>query len=118
MSSEFELPEPILENTSVDQTVVASNDEGHEQGVFSTDPAQLVASPFIEPIPTMRELEFEALKYDIQRFQQREPILVRDHQIIDGRARCQICQELNIPVLAKRVQGSDGEMRVLAESSN
>lgn len=51
--------------------------------------------PLAEKLPPMTPAEFEALKADIAANGQREPIILLDGMILDGRHRYRACVELN-----------------------
>jgi len=51
-----------------------------------------------EIFPLMGEVEFQALKEDIQRNGQREPVVLYQDRILDGRNRYRACRELGVEV--------------------
>jgi hypothetical protein len=65
--------------------------------------------PAADWLPTLPDAEYEELKADIQARGQREPILVKDGHIIDGRHRYRACNELGIePQTEEYVYSEDG----------
>jgi hypothetical protein len=64
----------------------------------------LSVNPAAELFPTMCESEFAGLKADIENYGQREPIVLFDGKILDGRNRYRACQELGIEPTVEEVQ--------------
>lgn len=58
--------------------------------------AELVAHAFADVFPLMRGEEYEALKADIAAHGVRQPIVLHDGRIVDGRNRYRACKELKI----------------------
>ena len=52
--------------------------------------------PAAELFPVMDEVAFAALVADIATHGQREPILIHNDQVIDGRHRLRACEQLGI----------------------
>ncbi len=58
-------------------------------------------------LPELSPQEFEELRDDIQKRGLREPILVKDGHVIDGRHRLRACNELDIEPQIVEYEGSD-----------
>ena len=74
--------------------------------------------PAAELFPVMDEAAFAALVADINEHGQREPILLLDGQVIDGRHRQLACQQLGIEPLVREVGTHDGDPLALVVSLN
>lgn len=69
--------------------------------------------------PMIGQDEYEALKLDIQEHGQREPILLVDGEIIDGRNRLRACNELGIdPIYRQLTAAEAGDVFALVMSLN
>ena len=66
--------------------------------------------------PKLDETAFEALKADIQANGQRNPIMVKDGEVIDGQNRLRACEELNVVPWIQEYQGDDLVEFVLAQN--
>ena len=66
--------------------------------------------------PKLDETAFEALKADIQANGQRNPIMVKDGEVIDGQNRLRACEELNVAPWMQEYQGDDLVEFVLAQN--
>jgi ParB-like chromosome segregation protein Spo0J len=66
----------------------------------------------------MDEAAFAALVADIAAHGQREPILVLDGQVIDGRHRLRACEQLGLEPLVRQVSADDGDPFGLVVSLN
>lgn len=60
--------------------------------------------------PMMDDEAFAQLKADIAEHGQREPIIVHNGLVLDGRNRLKACQELGIEPDHKQFEGSEGEV--------
>lgn len=74
--------------------------------------------PAAELFPVMDEAVFAALVADIAAHGQREPILVLDGQVIDGRHRLRACEQLGLEPLVRQVSADDGDPFGLVVSLN
>ena len=74
--------------------------------------------PAAEIFPAMDEAAFAALVADIAAHGQREPILILDGRVIDGRHRQRACQQLGIEPLVRQVSADDGDPFGLVVSLN
>ena len=74
--------------------------------------------PAAEIFPVMDEAAFAALVADIAAHGQREPILVLDGQVIDGRHRLRACEQLGLEPLVRQVSADDGDPFGLVVSLN
>ena len=74
--------------------------------------------PAAEIFPVMDEAAFAALVADIAAQGQREPILVLDGQVIDGRHRLRACEQLGLEPLVRQVSADDGDPFGLVVSLN
>ena len=80
--------------------------------------ASLPLHPAAELFPVMDEAVFAALVADIAAHGQREPILVLDGQVIDGRHRLRACEQLGLEPLVRQVSADDGDPFGLVVSLN
>lgn len=74
--------------------------------------------PAAEIFPVMDEAAFAALVTDIADHGQREPILLLDGQVIDGRHRLRACEQLGLEPLVREVSADDGDPFGLVVSLN
>lgn len=74
--------------------------------------------PAAELFPVMDEAAFAALVADIAAHGQREPILILDGQVIDGRHRLRACEQLGLAPLVRQVSADDGDPFGLVVSLN
>lgn len=74
--------------------------------------------PVTEIFPAMEPAAFRALVEDIAQHGQKEPILVLDGQVIDGRHRIQACQQLGREPLIREIQADEGDPLALVISLN
>ena len=74
--------------------------------------------PAAELFPVMDEAAFAALVADIAAHGQREPILIYDGQVIDGRHRLRACEQLGLEPLVRQVSAGDGDPFGLVVSLN
>ena len=74
--------------------------------------------PAAEIFPVMDEAAFAALVADIAAQGQREPILILDGQVIDGRHRLRACEQLGLEPLVRQVSADDGDPFGLVVSLN
>ena len=74
--------------------------------------------PAAEIFPVMDEAAFAALVADIAAHGQREPILILDGQVIDGRHRLRACEQLGITPLVREVTADEGDPLDLVISLN
>ena len=58
-------------------------------------------------VPAMTDAEFKELKADIQKHGQRDPIILFDGKILDGRNRYRACCELGIKPSTQKMDGHD-----------
>lgn len=68
--------------------------------------------------PAMDEAAFAALVADIAAHGQREPILILDGQVIDGRHRLRACEQLGLEPLVREISAADGDPFGLVVSLN
>lgn len=73
----------------------AAPDRG--EGVMTTSSYSL--HPAAELFPVMDDAAFAALVADIAAHGQREPILIHDGQVIDGRHRLRACEQIGIELM-------------------
>ncbi|MEI7957270.1 MAG: MT-A70 family methyltransferase [Verrucomicrobiota bacterium] len=78
----------------------------------------LSAHPDTAFMPRIEEADFKDLKRDIQTHGQREPIIVFQGKIVDGRERYRACQELNIVPKVKVVKKLEGSVEETVISLN
>jgi len=62
----------------------------------SADLASLTVHPLAALLPPMADAEYAALRNDIAAHGQRQPIVIHEGMILDGRHRARACQELGI----------------------
>ncbi|MDQ4119913.1 MAG: ParB N-terminal domain-containing protein [Acidobacteriota bacterium] len=74
--------------------------------------------PVAEVFPLMNDDELEQLAEDIEMFGQREPILIFENQIVDGRNRALACELRGITPIVVEYAGSAEELVSLAVSLN
>jgi hypothetical protein len=74
--------------------------------------------PAAEIFPVMSEAAFAALVADIVAHGQREPILLFDGQVIDGRHRLRACAQIGIEPLVREVSADEGDPFALVVSLN
>ena len=74
--------------------------------------------PAAEIFPVMDEAAFAALVADIAAQGKREPILILDGQVIDGRHRLRACEQLGLEPLVRQVSADDGDPFGLVVSLN
>jgi hypothetical protein len=67
---------------------------------------------------TMGEDEFQALVADIGKNGQREPIVVHEGEVLDGRHRLKACQELGIEPIVKGWAGECGTPEAFVATKN
>jgi hypothetical protein len=79
---------------------------------------ELEVHPLANEFPMMSELEFESLKHDISVNGCREPIVLFEKKILDGRNRYRACRELGKPFLTKPFEGSFEAARQYSASAN
>ncbi len=70
--------------------------------------AELQYHPAASVFPMMRGEEYQELLYDIQVHGLREPILLCDGQILDGRNRFRVCREIGIEPAFRKWDGKGG----------
>lgn len=75
--------------------------------VSAKNPVGLEAHPYAEILPPMAEAEYQALKSDIASNGLREPIILFEGKILDGRHRHRACQELQIRPQFMNLSGND-----------
>src|SRR5678815_3528857 len=69
--------------------------------------------------PMLAEDEFEALKSDISEHGLREPIVVVDDELVDGRNRLRACRELGIEPKTRNLTAKEaGDVHALVMSLN
>lgn len=74
--------------------------------------------PAAELFPVMDEVAFAALVADIAAHGQREPILILDGQVIDGRHRLRACEQIGIDPVIREVSADEGDPFGLVVSLN
>ncbi len=77
--------------------------------------------PLADELPAMSELEYEALKQDIGRNGLRQPIVLFEGRILDGRHRHRACVELGIdlrPASFEEFRGTEADARRRVASAN
>jgi ParB-like chromosome segregation protein Spo0J len=74
--------------------------------------------PVAEVFPLMNDEELDQLAEDIKLFGQREPILLFENQIVDGRNRYLACEQRGITPIVVEYAGSAEELIQLAISLN
>ena len=84
---------------------VVSKDQRAALAVVSNKPTAWELDPVCEAFPPMTHDQFLGLKRSIERNGQREPIVVWNNRIVDGRHRLKACQELGIQPVVKRFTG-------------
>ena len=70
--------------------------------------AELQYHPAASVFPMMRGEEYQQLLHDIQEHGLREPILLCDGQILDGRNRFRVCREIGIEPAFRKWDGKGG----------
>ena len=70
--------------------------------------AELTFHPAASIFPLMQGEEYQQLLYDIQEHGLREPILLCDGQILDGRNRFRVCREIGIEPAFRKWDGKGG----------
>jgi hypothetical protein len=81
---------------------------------MSTRQKALKIHPICDMVPKMSAEAFEALKADIQKNGQVDPIWVKTGEIIDGRHRWRACRELGRQCKTQEFQGDDIETFVIS----
>lgn len=81
-------------------------------------PTSIPLHPAAEIFPVMDDVAFAALAADIAAHGQREPILILDGQVIDGRHRLRACEQLGIEPQVREVIANDGDPYGLVVSLN
>jgi len=81
---------------------------------MSTRQKALKIHPICDMVPKMSAEAFDALKIDIQKNGQIDPIWVKDGEIIDGRHRYRACRELGLKCHSKEYTGDDVESFVIS----
>jgi ParB-like chromosome segregation protein Spo0J len=84
--------------TGADQSTTSAQDkeDGQSIGDAPALPDAIEIHPFAKQLPEMSPQEFESLKSSIAASGLREPIVVHERQIVDGRNRDRACRELGI----------------------
>lgn len=75
---------------------------------------KLKIHPICDMVPKMSAEAYEALKSDIQKNGQIDPIWVKGGEIIDGRHRYRACRELSLKCKTQEYQGTDVETFVIS----
>lgn len=75
---------------------------------------KLKIHPICDMVPKMSAEAYDALKSDIQKNGQIDPIWVKGGEIIDGRHRYRACRELGIKCKTQEYQGTDVETFVIS----
>ena len=90
--------------------------EEQQQGDDMTkqNPKALKIHPICDMVPKMSAEAFDALKADIEKNGQIDPIWVKAGEIIDGRHRYRACRELGIECKTHEYEGSDIETFVIS----
>lgn len=76
------------------------------------------AHPLATKFPDMNDKDFAALVADIQANGQREPIVIFQGQILDGRHRARACQMLGMEPITKVFDGDEAAAALLVDSLN
>lgn len=76
------------------------------------------AHPLALKFPQMNHKDFDALVADIKANGQREPILIFEGRILDGRHRARACAQLGIAPITKEFDGDEAAAALLADSLN
>ena len=79
---------------------------------------RLKPHPYCDQLPRMSKQEFESLVTDIRANGQKEPILLFEGKILDGRNRYDACKEAGVEPRTKTFTGSSEEARQLSISNN
>lgn len=74
--------------------------------------------PATELFPVMDETALAALVTDIANHGQREPILILDGQVIDGRHRLRACEQLGLEPMVREINADEGDPFSLVVSLN
>lgn len=82
------------------------------------DPGTLEPHPYADLLPRMRDSQFAKLRESIELDGLQNPIIIFQGKILDGRNRCQACEELGIPVAVFEFVGSEQQALVYVLSSN
>jgi hypothetical protein len=78
------------------------------------DPAKLTPHPLANLFPMMDEASFEDLATDILLNGLQEPIVLMDHQILDGRNRLKACVEVGVTPRFEQFHGKDPAAYVIS----
>lgn len=84
----------------------------------ASDERCLLLHPAAELFPVMDEVAFAALVADIAAQGQREPILILDGQVIDGRHRLRACEQAGLEPVVREVSADEGDPFGLVVSLN
>lgn len=76
------------------------------------------AHPLATKFPDMNDKDFAALVADIKANGQREPIVIFDGKILDGRHRARACQMLGMEPITKVFDGDEAAAALLVDSLN
>lgn len=79
---------------------------------------QLKPHPYCEQLPRMSDQEFDSLVADIRANGQKEPILLFEGKILDGRNRYDACKTAGVEPRTKIFTGSSEEAKQLSISNN
>lgn len=83
-----------------------------------TDPRLLKVHPLADLMPAMPDDEFDALKEDIRAHGLREPLVVFEGMILDGRHRKMVCERLGFAPPVRVFEGTEDDARALVISLN
>ena len=82
------------------------------------NPRRLKPHPLADLMPAMTEEEFVALRNDIQQHGPREPVVVFENMVLDGRHWLKACDELGIDPRSRVFEGTTEEAKAFVLSAN
>ena len=89
-----------------------------ERRQLISSPASPAPHPYAELVREMTEEEYLALRDDIQRQGQLDPVIFYQDHILDGRHRYRACRDLGISPVCEELLGTEAEAKAFVISQN